>query len=463
MGSLDDPNDSPSSSPVTPLELRRYRAERLLRKDFAGLRAKVLTIVRSQLRGKGIALDPADLEACYAQAWHGLYATLLEGKPVESPSAWLVLVTFRRAIDEYRAKGRIGVVEGEGYGSYPRGSDALAQDLAAELHDRVRLRQVFEGMRATLSKRECEAASLCYLQGLSRAEAAIRMGISEARMRKLMEGAGAGHPGVAGKVGELLDTIKAGGWCEQQASLMRAYAFGILDPDGDRHALAVAHCRECSACRAHVASLRGLASVLPAPFLSRLALAGGGASVRARSAVGRQGSAIGGTSARRLVTNVPRLGSRFGVGGWSGLSGSLTAKLAVSATILLGAGYAGLGTRAHGSPTGPSPPAAVLPAPLSPSILPAPSPIHADVRSHSLFGPPRTRERAHASHPDRRYTTFHPHDRQATPAHRTGTPTAEAHEFGPERAGIAPTAPQVQSTPPVSSGQGSPTGEFGLE
>ena len=39
-----------------------------MRKDFAGLRAKVLTIVRGQLRAKGIALDPTDLEACYAQA-----------------------------------------------------------------------------------------------------------------------------------------------------------------------------------------------------------------------------------------------------------------------------------------------------------------------------------------------------------------------------------------------------------
>ena len=97
--------------------MSRYRAERLLRKDFAGLRMKVLAIVRGQLRAKGIALDPADLEASYAQAWHGLYATVLEGEQVENPSAWLVLVTFRRAIDEHRAVGRAGLV-GE-IGSYP--------------------------------------------------------------------------------------------------------------------------------------------------------------------------------------------------------------------------------------------------------------------------------------------------------------------------------------------------------
>jgi DNA-directed RNA polymerase specialized sigma24 family protein len=321
MDLLDDPYDSQSSS-MTPLDLRRYRAERLLRKDFAGLRAKVLAIVRSRLRGKGIELDPADLDACYSQAWHGLYAALLEGEAVENPSAWLVLVTFRRAIDEHRAKGRAGVVEGEDRRSYPREPDASVQDLAAELDDRVRLRHLFEGMRASLSPRECQAASLCYLQGLSRAEAAERMGIGEARMRKLMEGTGASRPGVAGKLGDLLETIKAGGWCEQQGSLMRAYAFGILDPEGERHARAAAHCRECPACRAHVASLRGLASVLPLPLLPQIASAGGGIKANA------------------------------GAKASSSFSGSLTAKLAVTAVVVLGAGYGVLGSRAPaGTPT----------------------------------------------------------------------------------------------------------------
>jgi transposase len=58
----------------------------------------------------------------------------------------------------------------------------------------MRLRQLFEAMRARLDGRERDAATLCYLQGLSRAQAAARMGVSEARMRKLMDGAGAGRP-----------------------------------------------------------------------------------------------------------------------------------------------------------------------------------------------------------------------------------------------------------------------------
>ncbi|MFZ1154438.1 MAG: hypothetical protein WAN93_05990, partial [Solirubrobacteraceae bacterium] len=60
---------------MSPPALRRYRAERLLRKEFTRLRSKVLTVVRSQLRSKGVTLDMVDLEACYAQAWQGLYAT----------------------------------------------------------------------------------------------------------------------------------------------------------------------------------------------------------------------------------------------------------------------------------------------------------------------------------------------------------------------------------------------------
>ncbi len=391
---------------MNPSRLSRYRAERLLRKDFAGLRAKVLAIVRGQLRAKGIALDPADLEASYAQAWHGLYATVLEGEEVENPSAWLVLVTFRRAIDEHRAAGRAGVVGLGEIGSYPSRFDAARTDLASELDDRARLRHVFEALRSRLSARECEAASLCYLQGLSRAEAAERMGVSEARMRKLMEGAGPGRPGVAGKVGGLLETIEAGGWCEQQSSLMRAYAFGILDPDGERHALAVAHCRECPACRAHVASLRGLASVLPLP---RLAL-GGGAT--------RAGAAAKASS---------------------GVSSSLTAKLAVTAIVVLGVGYGVLGSRAHGST--PAHRIGSQSVDASRPRLYAPK-----VSGHAHIRPRRSKGRSSQTH--------------TRLAHKTrSSGRASSYEFGPEQtSGVVP-ARSAPSTPRASS----PAGEFGFE
>ena len=91
---------------MSPLSLRRYRAERLLRRDFEALRASVLANVRGRLRASGVSLDRGDLDACYAQAWQGLYTAVLEGQEIANPAGWLVLVTFRRAIEEHRARAR---------------------------------------------------------------------------------------------------------------------------------------------------------------------------------------------------------------------------------------------------------------------------------------------------------------------------------------------------------------------
>jgi hypothetical protein len=53
---------------MSPLTLRRYRAERLLREEFEGLRARVIATVRGRLGASGAHLDVRDLEACYSQA-----------------------------------------------------------------------------------------------------------------------------------------------------------------------------------------------------------------------------------------------------------------------------------------------------------------------------------------------------------------------------------------------------------
>ncbi len=225
---------------MSPQHLRRFRAERLLRKEFRALRGRVLASTRGRLCARGVVLDAADLDACYAQAWQGLYMAVLEGRAIEDPEAWLALATFRRAIDEHRAQRRLERLRAQPAfaGGGAEGDDG---ELAARLDDRVRLAQMWEGLCARLGSREREAAVLCYLQGLSRADAAARMGISESRMRKLMEGRGGGTQGVARKVGELAETISAGGWCEEQGSLMRALAFGMLDPGGERYRLALMH------------------------------------------------------------------------------------------------------------------------------------------------------------------------------------------------------------------------------
>ena len=333
---------------MSPLTVRRFRAERLLRGEFEALRGRVLAAVRARLKGSGVTLDRSDLEACYATAWQGLYAAVLDGQEIDNPAGWLVLVTFRRAIEEHRARRRVhrgGDLQPLDACAPLEGTEvelegAHEPDMAAELDDRATLRQLFEGMRGRLSAREREAAVLCYLQGLTRAQAAERMGVSEARMRKLMEGAGVGRPGVAGKVGALVETIRDGGWCEEQGSLMRALAYGILDPDGERYQLALMHRSECPSCRVYVTSLRGLAATLPPVFLpygigaAALARVGGG--THASSAAGAAG---GGASAGALSAS-GAAGAGAGAGGMAG-GGWLFAgagKLAAGCVLALSVG-----------------------------------------------------------------------------------------------------------------------------
>jgi DNA-directed RNA polymerase specialized sigma24 family protein len=340
---------------VSPSTLRRYRAERLLRQEFGGLRDEVLRSVHGRLRARGVHLDGGDLEACYAQAWQGLYAAIAAGEEIASPGGWLAVVTFRRAIDEHRGArargfGSVAQVESTESERAVAGSAAGAHvthiahavrsepDFAAELDDRAKLRQLFEALRSRLSARECEAAALCYLQGLTRTQAACQMGISEARMTKLMEGRGPGRPGVAGKVGVLLEAISGGEWCEQQGSLMRGFAFGILDPRGERYRLARLHQRECPACRAYVLSLRGLAAVLP-PLPWRLGL--GGAHHAAAGAKAGAGTGAGAITA----SGAAGAGGAAG-GGWL-LGGSVGAKLAVGCVLALSVGCVALTVAPH--------------------------------------------------------------------------------------------------------------------
>jgi RNA polymerase sigma factor (sigma-70 family) len=312
---------------MSPISLRRYRAERLLRREFDALRARVLASVRARLRASGARLDPADLDDCYAQAWQGLYTALLAGEEISNVAGWLVVVTSRRAIDEHRARMREPHRDLEHEGRAAICERPQERDLAAELDDRVRVRQLFEGLRGRLGAREREAAVLCYLQGLSRSQAAALMGLSEARMRKLMEGRGAGRPGVARKVGMLVEVIGSGGWCEEQGSLMRGLAYGILDPDGERCRLALLHVSHCPGCRAYVVSLRGMAATLPPVLLpsgmgaAALALAGSGAHAGGGTLAGVGSMSAGGAG-----------------GGWALAAGPLGAKLAVGCALALGVG-----------------------------------------------------------------------------------------------------------------------------
>jgi hypothetical protein len=164
-----------------------------------------------------------------------------------------------------------------------------------------------------------------------------------------MEGRGRDRPGVASKVDALAQTIRRGEWCDEQGSLMRGFAYGVLDPEGERYRLAVSHHSQCSACRAYVLSLRGLAAALPLPPLPLSLTAALTAAARAGGIGGRAGG-IGGRAAGTGATGVgaraagagaeaagPGLAGAGGAGGgWLVAGGA--AKFAVGCAVAVGIG-----------------------------------------------------------------------------------------------------------------------------
>jgi DNA-directed RNA polymerase specialized sigma24 family protein len=415
---------------MSPSTLRRYRAERLLERDFKALRGVVVGTVAARLRASGAPLDRAELDACYATAWHGLYAAALAGEEIANPRAWLVLVTYRRAIEELRARR-------QGEEQLPA-TAGVERDLDVELDDRDMLRSLVHGMRARLDLREREAAALCYLHGFSRGEAARRMGVSDTRMRKLMEGS-KGRAGVSAKVGELLETIRDGAFCEQQGSLMRAFAFGVLDPDGERYRLAVMHRRDCPACRRYVASLRGAAAVMP-PVLTLPSGAGAG-SLLGLAGLGHH--AASGSAA----ASIPSLGASAATGGggsWA-LGTGLGAKLAAGCLLAVGIGAGCVAIEHRAAERHHGPLASQAPAAASPRPAPA-------LRDALAGGAP---------HPS-------PRRARSRSSHGTATPTAVSREFSleqpasssarPPRSTLATTAGTGRSVAPAGAPGGSPGG-----
>ena len=165
-------------------------------------------------------------------------------------------------------------------------------DVDAELADRQRYHQWLMSVRLRLSAREQQAVSLCVLHEHSRRDASDMMGIDIKRLDKIMVAANK-------KLGGLLEAINRGDWCQEQRSLIKAYALGLHEEGGERHELAVAHVMECQACAAYVRSLRGLAVVVPAPALLASAVGTGGGILGGLSGLfgGSGGATVGGAGA----------------------------------------------------------------------------------------------------------------------------------------------------------------------
>ena len=284
---------------------------------------------------------------------------------IANPEGWLALVTYRRAIDEHRARLRAPGPSSRRRRDTTRaarsGAGAPERDLAGELDDRARLRQLMEGLRGRLSPRERQAAALCYLQGLSRADAAARMGITEARMRKLMEGSRRGLAG-RGRQGGRAPRDDPRGLLLRRAVLADARV-RVRHPRPRGRALRArgAHQRECPSCRAYVLSLRGLASVLPPlplPWVLGAGVAAGAGRRGWSECHGRWNGRRSGREhhrgrswdrgrvwARRRSRcgRRNRLGVGAGVwrgagGGWLVAGGGIGAKLAVGCLVAVGVG-----------------------------------------------------------------------------------------------------------------------------
>ena len=258
-----------------------HRANEVLAAEYEGSKAEVLRTVTAKLGGS--PPSGVDLEAAYNEAWHALYLRLEEGEEVDNRKGFLVTVAYRRALSEHRAVRLEHAANGD------LAEIAVEPDIEAHLDAEIQLRHLRQGLRAELDERELQAATLCLLHGYSRPEAARLIGIAPRRMEKLMDRA-------TRRINAVIGVVRPGELCESFDSMVRAFAVGMLDEDGERYRLARDHLADCPACRRKVLVLRGLGSVtppLPALF-GILAGSAGAAGVGAKAGLGAKAGAAKG-------------------------------------------------------------------------------------------------------------------------------------------------------------------------
>lgn len=288
---------------------RRAAADALLEREYDELKPEIVGTVAGKLAAAGVRLDDADLDAAYNQAWHALHTKLADGETVDNHRGLLVSIAHRRALDEHRALHPSRRADPEQLETLTR-----EHDVDGRLDDETRLRQFVGGLRERLDRRELQAAALCYVYEYSRPEAARLIGVAPKRMEKIMDA-------VSRKLAPMIGEIRAGAWCEQHHSLVKAYALGLLDTDGERYAIARDHLDDCSSCRRSVLRVRGIAAVAPPVPLALAALAAAGAAGAGAAGVGGRGAADG--------TPVASAGGSHG----GGFLREPRAKLAAGATV----------------------------------------------------------------------------------------------------------------------------------
>ncbi|MGD0454652.1 MAG: ECF-type sigma factor [Solirubrobacteraceae bacterium] len=182
-----------------------------------------------------------------SQAWEELHKKAARGERIICVEPYLVTIACRRAIDELRRNGPARRLATD--------VDLLAAneeaDWATAMDNRARIHHYLEAMREYLSGVELAAVALCHVEGLSRPEAAVILGVSDRRIQKIMDGA-------TSKLAGPVELIMEDEWCSHQMSKIRALAAGMLARDGHRYALAMTHLERCSVCRSYyLKKLRG--------------------------------------------------------------------------------------------------------------------------------------------------------------------------------------------------------------
>jgi DNA-directed RNA polymerase specialized sigma24 family protein len=227
------------------------KAHEVIARDYAALKGEVLRSVRTGLRNMRVPFNEHDLDAAYNNAWHTLYSRLATGDDFDKPGGFLVEVTKRRVIDEAR-RARHGLRAD----AVDIGERGYEHDYVSLIDNRRLIREFTEGLREKLTERECQVVTLCWIEGYTRPEAARILELPEDRVQKIMDSA-------TPKIGEFAQVIREGGWCEEHASMMRAFARDWLKADGDRYKLAKRHLEDCPSCRRFVRALKGLSGLIP--------------------------------------------------------------------------------------------------------------------------------------------------------------------------------------------------------
>lgn len=395
-------------------------AESFLADEYEGSKGEVQRTVAAKL---GDAAGAVDLDGAYNEAWHALYLRLESGDTVDNHKAFLVTVAYRRALSERRA-GRLE----QATDTEELVAVGVEQDIDARLDAEMQLRHFTQGLRAQLDARELQAAALTHLYGLSRPEAAKLIGIAPRRMEKLMDRA-------SKRINAVIGAVRPGELCDEFDSMVRAFAVGMLDENGERYQLARDHLETCSSCRRKVLVLRGLGAItppLPAAF-GTLAAAGAASAGATKLGLGAAKGVAGKASVGKVAGKFAGLSHKAALIGGAVATTSAVAAVAAVAVVSGGGHH-------NEHPTGGGEPATAVVAPASGgegASAPISPPAH-----------PTTHKSAHhrAKHKAHHHKRAQDEHRQKATASEA-TPPPAAPEAQPETTPVVTPEPTYEPPP----------------